>query len=402
MISVEEAQSIILNHVAVTAAEHIPLAQSVGCILREDIYADRPMPPFDRVTMDGIAIRYSSWTDGQRRYKIEDIQAAGMPQKALSDPGHCMEVMTGAIRPRGTDTVIPYEEIEIEDGMATIRTEIVKESQNIHVQGSDRRENEVLIPHGKMIGPAEINICATVGKTEILVSRFPCVLIISTGDELVPVEVRPLPHQIRRSNVFGLQASLRSIGVACDVAHLNDDKELITDSLSEYIQTYDAIVLSGGVSAGKYDFVPEALDGIGVHKLFHKVRQRPGKPFWFGQHPSGTTVFALPGNPVSSFLCTYRYFMPWLYRCVGSREPELNAVLTSDIHFPKDLTYFAQVSIHVSRDGIMMASPVEGNGSGDLANLSDADAFIELPRGKDYFAQGEAYRVFPYRSLNVN
>lgn len=399
MISVEEAEKIILHHIGSFGYTTVSLQQASSRILAEDIYTDRDLPPYNRVTMDGIAIDYSSWKQGRRSFEIEGIQAAGMPQKTIKNNDACLEVMTGAILPIGIDTVIRYEDLTLSDAIATINIDQLKQGQNVHSQGHDRLIGDLLLSKGHLIGPAEINVCATVGKTVIQVKSLPKVMIISTGDELVPISDQPKAHQVRRSNVFGLQSNLLALGIDADTNHINDDKSELNRLIADYLKTYDLIVLSGGVSKGKFDYIPEVLEELKVDKLFHKVRQRPGKPFWFGRHISGTTVFALPGNPVSSFLCTQRYLMPWLKQSLGIPSTTLSAALTQDISFSKDLDYFAQVKLSWI-DGTLSASPVEGNGSGDLANLTQADAFIQLPRGKDLFLKGEKYKVFPYRSLN--
>ena len=187
-------------------------------------------------------------------------------------------------------------------------------------------------------------------------------------------------------------------GIQADSDHLLDDKAALTEKIGEYIQNYDVIILSGGVSKGKFDFLPEVLESLGVKKLFHRIKQKPGKPFWFGQTESGCTVFGFPGNPVSSFLCYHRYFKTWLDASLQvAPSPRPYARLSGDVQFKKDLTYFLEVALDFSPKGELLAKPIKGNGSGDLANLVDADAFIELPRGKDHFAAGEVYPIFGYR-----
>ncbi len=400
MISVAEAEEIVLSRVRSYGIEEVTLSAAIGRVLMEDIRADRPLPPYDRVTMDGIAILYSSFDAGQRVYEIADIQAAGMPQKSLNDSSQCMEVMTGAILPADADTVIRYEDLTIHEGKVKINIETVKYKQNVHRLGSDRVLGEILVPSARIISGAEANICATVGKATVKVAKLPQVMVISTGDELVPIVEQPLPHQVRRSNVYALQTALQQSGINCDTAHLNDDIEELHGALSEYCASYDVLILSGGVSMGKYDYIPEILQQLGVEQLFHKVRQRPGKPFWFGEKSDGPVVFALPGNPVSSFACLHRYVYPWLFRSIGMSRTELFAELGAPISFTKDLTYFAQVRLSWDR-GRLIATPVEGNGSGDLANLSDADAFLEIPRGRDLYDPGEIFRIYPYRPLTL-
>ncbi|MEL6255308.1 MAG: molybdopterin molybdotransferase MoeA [Bacteroidota bacterium] len=398
MIPVEEALRLISENTFDFGTEEVHLDQSLGRILREHFYADRDFPPYDRVTMDGIAIAQASFASGQRRFKIEGVAAAGAPQQSLSDPANCLEVMTGAILPRGCDTVIRYEDIEEGEGKATIQLESMIHGQNVHNKGEDRAQGSVIVKQGKKISSAEIGVGATIGKVNVQVSRLPRTLIISTGDELVEIQEAPLPHQIRRSNIHRLKSTLRNYGIEADSHHFDDDFEEIKHKLQQMIERYDVILLSGGVSKGKFDYLPEALEAVGVQKLYHKIQQRPGKPMWFGRAPKDTFVFALPGNPVSSFLCMHRYFLSWLRESLQMETPAIpQAALAAPINFKPNLTYFAQVKLTYTADGKVMAHPVEGNGSGDLANLVDADAFIQLPQGKDVYEAGEVYGLLFYR-----
>ena len=397
MISVEEATRILLEHKIDVPNTLVPLEQALGRVLREDLVADRDFPPFDRVTMDGIAIHFDAFASGRRSFPVRAVGAAGAPQATLSDREGCVEIMTGAMLPEGADTVIRYEDLTMENGRATVGTEEVTRGQNIHRQGIDRQKGSIVVPSGRLLGSAEIGVAATVGRQHLRVAQFPPAIIISSGDELVDVYRTPLPHQIRKSNEHRLRATLRNWGIPADTAHLVDDPDIIRRRMEEFLGQYRVIIMSGGVSEGKFDFIPQALEALGVRRLFHKIRQRPGKPFWFGIHPQGTLVFALPGNPVSSFLCTLRYFHPWMLASLGLTRRQPYAVLAWDLHFKPDLTYFAQVRLEYASDGTLTAIPAEGHGSGDLANLVDADAFIELPRGQDLFRKGEAYPVWIYR-----
>jgi len=398
MITVQEATEIIRQHRLDFPVEEVPLTEAIGRVLREDLFADRPFPPYDRVTMDGIAIQYASFANGQRDFPIEKVIAAGDPEGVLENPDNCVEIMTGAVLPKGADIVIRYEDLEIKAGVAKIMTEAIKSSQNVHWKGSDRKQGSKIVEAGQLISPAEVGVAATIGKAKLKVTRLPKTAIISTGDELVDVSETPLPHQIRRSNVYRLQASLKQYKIEVDAYHLIDDQASIEKSIEQMLSTYDILLLSGGVSKGKFDFVPAAMEALGVKKLFHRIKQRPGKPFWFGLAPTGALVFALPGNPVSSFMCTQRYFVPWLRHSLGLDTLNLPiACLEQSVTFKPDLTYLCQVSTRFDTDGRLLAKPAEGHGSGDLANLVEADAFMELPRGKDVFEAGECFPVYFYR-----
>ena len=397
MITVEEALQLLATRTGDWGVEMLNFDQAVGRVLRENIIADRSLPPYDRVTMDGIAIQYESFKNGQKTFKIEGIAPAGAPQKRLEDSAACLEVMTGAIMPQVADTVIRYEDVVIKEQTATLASERVKSRQNIHFKGEDRQEGDILIHEGQVIRPAEIGICATVGKSKLKVSKLPRALIVSTGDELVDIDQFPKPHQVRKSNVYTIKAMLEKQGLIVDIDHLPDDYPKIIQSLDSHFGKYQVILLSGGVSKGKFDYVPKAMDELGVKKLFYKVQQRPGKPFWFGKHAGDCHIFALPGNPISSFLCTLRYFDHWLgmsLRRPASTPP--TARLVRDVVFKPDLTYFLEVKLHYDEKGNLGAEPAKGNGSGDLANLVNADAFIELPQGREKFNAGESFPCYPF------
>ncbi len=397
MVSVKQATDIVLANALPLPDETIPLHHSVGRVLREDLHADRDFPPFDRVSMDGIAICFANFEQGQRRFFIENTQAAGAPQLALAQMGNCLEVMTGAMLPQGTDTVIRYEDLSIDEGFATISIEKIQVAQHIHRQGVDRRAGEAIVAAGSLISPAEVGVAATVGKSKLRVTALPKVAILSSGDELVEVDETPLPYQIRKSNVHVMAAVLGTWGLSADLLHLPDDPAVIEATLANCLERYDVLLMSGGVSMGKFDHLPEVLEKLGVRKLFHKVSQRPGKPFWFGRSER-TVVFAFPGNPVSSFMCLHRYFRPWLRASLGLQTIENQcAVLTEDYFFKPDLTYFLQVKLANGQDGLLLATPVTGQGSGDLANLTDTDAFLELPLERQEFKAGDAFPVWPYR-----
>ena len=399
MISIEEATKIVLDHSKSYGEEMVPLSEATGRILRQDIHADRDFPPFTRVTMDGIAIRYNAYANGLRKFLIEGMQAAGTPQRTLLNPEGCLEVMTGAILPENTDTVIRYEDVKIENGTARLQANGIQKGQNAHFRAFDRKEGERLIPAGAIISPAEVGVAATVGLPSLKVAKLPTVAIISTGDELVEVEQTPEPHQIRTSNVYTIASTLYRWGIRPDRLHIADDMDATKAKLSACLEQYDVLILSGGVSKGRFDYIPAALNALGVTKLLHKVKQRPGKPFWFGESPNGKIIFALPGNPVSAFMCAMRYLRPWLRKSMGLAPIDHSyAVLAEDFKFKADLTYFLQVRTFVDPDtGRLMAVPAEGHGSGDLANLVDADAFLELPRGKDKFKKGKVFPLIPYR-----
>jgi molybdopterin molybdotransferase len=391
MITVQQATEIIqqIPFRAGTTTEDIDMA--TGYVLAENIVADRDMPPFHRATMDGIAIRFDDYKKGKRSFVIEGVQAAGQPQQNLQSG--CFEIMTGGMLPEGSDTVIRYEDLTIDNGTATVNAGIEK-SQSVHAQGIDAKAGEVLLRPGTLISPAEIALLASVGKKEVIVYEVDPIAIVTTGDEVVPIEVSPAPYQIRRSNGISLSSALDMMRIDSVITHLPDDPHILEQEIENILQKHDVVILSGGVSKGKFDYIPGILEKLGIEKAFHQVNQRPGKPFWFGRSET-KTVFALPGNPVSTFLCFHKYIKPWIEAGLGIRSHNTKAILAKDYTFKPGLTYFLQVKIDNS-NGQVSAIPDAGEGSGDFANLRNVDGFIELPSERSDFKKGE---VFPYISF---
>lgn len=393
ILPVADAFAAVMATVRDFGTELVPLEAATGRILREAVLADRDFPPFNRVTMDGISIAFDSYARGQRVFGLESVQAAGMPQLQLSNFADCMEVMTGAILPDLTDTVIQYEHLDITEHEGFKRFTIkqpVQKGQHIHLKGADAPAGKTLLEPGVRIGAAEIGVLATVGKTTVLVSKLPRIVLMATGNELVEVSEIPAEHQLRMSNIHSLQAALN---MPADKIHLTDDIHKLESYIQTILEHTDVLICSGAVSAGQFDHLPTALKNCGMQEIFHKVQQRPGKPLLFGKFPQRTVVFALPGNPVSGFMCCYRYILPWLNACMQANpQPQQSAILAEDVTFDKPLEYFLPVRLTGNS-----AQPVPYNGSGDLSSLLQADAFMALPAEQNFFAKGSSFVVYPFR-----
>ncbi|MFD0793714.1 molybdopterin molybdotransferase MoeA [Mucilaginibacter litoreus] len=399
MISVEEAEKIILAQEQEYGTEVVPFEHALGRVLAENIVADRDLPPYNRATMDGIAITYQAFVQQINTFTVRSTQAAGESPVNIININECVEIMTGAALSASVDTVIRYEDIEIKGGLVFVLIDPanIKQGQNIHQKGKDKKQGDIAAKAGLRITPAIISLAASVGKTRLKVKKLPKIIVISSGDELVDVVAEPLTYQIRRSNNYMVKAALSQHGIIADLLHIPDDPLIIAVKLKDCLQKYDVILLSGGISMGKFDYIPAALENSGAAKLFHKVTQRPGKPFWFGKHPVGTLVFAFPGNPVATFMCLHRYFLPWLNRSLNlPQPPTIYARLATDFTFTPPLQYFLQVKLNFTHEAVLTATPVEGNGSGDFANLVDTDAFIELPANRTNFKAGEVFKVWKF------
>lgn len=401
MISVQQAEEIVLSQYQDYGKESISYDLVIGRVLAEDILADRDLPPFDRPTVDGIAIRFTSYEEGFRSFNIKAIQSAGETSVAIDSEDQCIEIMTGAALDSTVDTVIRYEDITVDNGIATININI-KKGQNIHLKGKDKKAGEILVKANQVITPAIIGITASVGKTSLWVKKLPKIAIISTGDEMISPELTPTAFQLRCSNGVTISSVLEKYKIKADLIHLNDDYEEIKKELSNCIDTYDILLMSGGVSMGKFDYLPQVCGELGIKKLFHKIKQRPGKPFWFGKSQNQKLVFAFPGNPVSVFMCLHRYFIPWLERSLEiPQSSPLYAILENDIEFPFSLQYFAQTKLQINKQGQLIANIVDTNGSGDFSHLAETNAFVELPLEQNTFRKGEVYKVWQYSFLNL-
>jgi molybdopterin molybdotransferase len=390
MLTTAEALQAVLDAVPTFPAVRVAAKDASGRVLRQVVRAERDQPPFDRVMMDGIAFAWSSYKAGLRRFPIQAMQAAGDPVLTLDD-GHCIEVMTGAVMPVSADCIVPVERITIAGGVAEIEADYeVSKDRFIHLQGSDYAKGAYMLRPGKRVSPLDIAIIASCGETEVEVSADPVIRVISTGNELVAAGEPIEPQQIRMSNGPAILALLESHGYRhSEHTLVGDDIDALRAQLTANLRDADVLVLSGGVSMGKADFVPQVLAELGVELVFHKVSQRPGKPLWFGKGPEQQLVFALPGNPVSALVCSRQYLIPALARASAADEaPPEFATLAARIVFPTDLTCFQPVKLISSAAGQTLAMPVKTNTSGDFASLSATDGYVELPKEQSEFPAG--------------
>jgi molybdopterin molybdotransferase len=384
LISPAEAEAAIRQHATRLPAVRMPLAELAGAVLRESITATRDQPPFDRVTMDGIAFAFESWQNGRSSFRIAGTQAAGAAPLTLGDPNECIEVMTGAMLPIGCNCVVPVENIEVRDGVAQLRDDAPAPVRNfnVHARGIDSRRGDLLLASGCHLGPPEVAVIASNGQSHALVARAPKIVVISTGDELVEPGRSLLDWQISRSNVYAVLASLRRHGhTALSQDHIADDLPTLRTRLREHLATNDVLILSGGVSMGRFDYVPQVLEELGVRVVFHKVAQRPGKPIWFGVGAGGQTVYALPGNPVSTLVCLTRYVLPGLLSAQGAAPAAVETMtLAQSYEVKPSFAVFLPVKLAHDLAG-QCAAPHPTQGSGDFTSLIGTLGFVELPPG---------------------
>lgn len=380
-ITPSQAEELVLASAHRLEVESVALRDSLGRILRKPLVADRPFPPFDRVTMDGIAFQH----DERKEYALHGLHPAGSPLPEALPSGSCWQIMTGAALPPDCDTVVPYEEIELRETHARLTGEATP-GIFIHREGTDAKTGDELVKAGTRIGPAHLGLAASVGAVEMQVARRPKIAILSTGDELVLPEEQPETHQLRQSNGLTLKAAIERWGAAeISLLHLADDLAATTDGIRKAMDGNDLVIISGGISKGRKDFVLPAMKSLVGDPLFHGVLQRPGKPlaFWPG-------VAALPGNPNSTLTTFHRYLIPLLNAMSGTPQRSVIKLPfeTEIIRHPR-LTVF--VPCMISEEGKFR--PLVPQNSGDFVTPLSATGFAEVAPGSDTETTG-LYRAY--------
>jgi molybdopterin molybdotransferase len=400
MLSFQEARKLVIQRTAPHIATHPrpiakkTLSEALGDALAQEIRSDRDYPPFDRSTRDGYAVRSAEASQGAALRCVGEIKAGDSVTQPLAT-GTCIQIMTGAAVPAEADAVVMIEFTERVGENVTFER-ATNPSQNIVKKGSEARSSDIALKPGLRLGFAELALAAQVGAAELLCARRPRVAILSTGDEVVPVTEKPGPFHIRNSNGVSLAAQVRlaggepvPLGNAFD--RVDDLGAKIELGLKE-----DILVLSGGVSMGKYDLVETVLKSLGAEFYFDAVAIRPGKPAVFGRCRD-TFVFGLPGNPVSTMVTFQLFVAPAIDVLGGARPrslPLLEANLTKTLHEKPGLTHF--LPAHFEWTGISPeVCPLTWQGSGDITALTHANCFIVVPADRQDISAGEKVSVLP-------
>ena len=390
------AQALTIKHLPAVRPIECPLSKCAGRILRQPIHADRPFPPFNRSMMDGYALRVAEIKQ-HNSFKITAQAMAGAQPIAIGNTsGQCVEIMTGAVVPDDADCVVPYEETEeLEDGHIRLLYPDKHASGNcIHKLGSDHPAGEVLLSPGRLIGSREVAIAASCGYTNLQVSKIPSICIVSTGDELVEIANKPAAHQIRRSNDIAVETALARLQLhAKTLVHLPDERTTSQQQLTQIIKDNEFVIITGGVSMGKKDYIPDVLNELGLDCHFHGVRQKPGKPFGYWSRPD-CSVFALPGNPLSVLISLHRYVIPALQRALGQNESShSNVKLSQSTKCRNDITVFLPIELDANGN----ATPLPAQNSGDLVSILASSGFIELqPNAQREYPQGSRHRYISW------
>jgi molybdopterin molybdotransferase len=395
-LTVSQAGEKLRGMAPVRRSERVPLDLCLGRTLTREVLADRDLPPYDRVCVDGYALRSIDWDNGLREYRVCGAALAGAPRHEAPPEGSCLEVMTGSVRPEGCDRIVRLEDA-MWAGEGRILFEKSKLGTDIHLQGQDVRKGAPVLQAMTRLGAAEIAVLASVGCAVPEVLMHPRVAILATGDELVGLHDQPEAHQIRRSNDRFVSACLGGMGFPAPTRiHVSDNLEEIVQAITTLLANHQVLILSGGVSVSRRDFVPKALELAGVTQIFHKVAQRPGKPLWTGAGPEGQFVAALPGNPVAAAICFSRYVKPVLRRSLGLTDETHTVRISFPVAAHFEMTRFVAVRLRDDGAGARIAHPFEGNGSGDFLHLAGTDGFVEIPPQRGTLQPDAILRFHPW------
>lgn len=395
MIEFSEALQLILNQAHSFGTEKIGIDNALGRILAKNIYSDRDYPPFNRASMDGYAVRFQDFEKEIRNFKLIETIYAGESTDKVIEKGECYKIMTGAAVPLSADFIVRVEDSKIEhDSSVSLIDDNINKYKNIAKQGEDTKQGNLVLSKGNVINAAIWATLAVLGKAEIEVQKLPKVAIITTGNEIKQVFEPVNSVQIRDSNSFTIKALLNKFKIdEIEKYNVKDEKLQIEEVLSKALKN-DILIITGGVSAGDADYIPETLQKIGVQKIFHKVKIKPGKPIWFGITENKAVVFALPGNPFSVQVA-----------CKIFLEPFLNASFQTQLLKNETHIYTGTERIKINQLDEFLPSKFNYNtlglelcpynGSGDISAILNSDGLILHSNDSKNLVYGN--KVFFYR-----
>ena len=390
MISVQEAKRLINENVSPLATVVFSLQQATGLVLAEDVYASTDIPAFPQSSMDGYAFSFHDWQKN-KKLKIAGEVAAGSNETFLLSPGNAVRIFTGAPVPAGADTVIMQEKIKTQNGELIIEDETLQVGNSVRPKGSEIKAGALALEKGNILSPAAIGFLAGIGISAIKVYPNPSISIIITGNELQQPGQTLQHGQVYESNSFALKAILQQLHIYdVEVFYAADKPGIVSDTLNKALEQSDVVLLTGGISVGDYDFVLQAATNCHVEKLFHKIKQRPGKPLYFGKKEN-KLVFGLPGNPSSVLTCFYQYVIPALEK-LSNRKIGLQTLkvpLSKALQKNTGLTHFLKGFY----DG-KTATPLDAQESFRLSSFAKANCLIQIDEEMTSLKEGELVNVY--------
>jgi len=387
MISVTEAKQIILNHLPDRKTMLLPLSEAAGLVTSSEVIAGTDIPGFPQSSMDGYALKYE---DRNLPLEISGEMAAGTTAALQITNGQASRIFTGAPLPEGADTVVMQEKITVENQILVIHDENLSLGLNVRPKGSEVKQGAVAMGAGMVLSPAAIGFLAGIGKDKVEVYRPPVVAVILTGNELQDPGKELAFGQVYEANSYQLKAALEKTGVKeIRIFRAEDDPETLQQVLEQTLAASDLVLLNGGVSVGDYDFVTRAAKHCGIEEKFHKIRQKPGKPLFFGTKGE-KLVFGLPGNPSSSLTCFYQYVLPAVEQLSGLKNSiqKINATATHNYTKPPGLTHFLKAFYENGS-----VTPLHAQESYRLHSFAQANCFLVLPEESVGCKKGDTVEI---------
>ncbi len=386
MISVENAKKLILKNVNALSASNVKLADAVGCLLFEDVVSPVNLPPFDQSAMDGYAIKYADFIQNTG-IKIEGEVPAGDFYKKELTCGHAVKIFTGAPVPAGADTIVIKEKVSAENGNIIIDAPLLKQGANIRKTGSQIKKGIVALRKKTILTPGGVGYLAAMGISTVKVYAKPSVSLVVTGNELVKPGKLLNNGQVYESNSYALESALKLIGL--DVKNniaVKDNLKGLSKTLRKVMKNSNIVLITGGISVGDYDFTGKALSELGVKTIFYKIKQKPGKPLFFGKYGE-TLIFGMPGNPAAVLTCFYEYVYPTIKLMRGLK----NAFLPK-IYLPMGTNFSKQKGVSLFLKGKLsnnVVNPLDGQESFILSSFAAADCLIYLPEKSEDIKKGD-------------
>lgn len=385
-ISVADARQLIQQYAKPLPVKQWPLQVAAGCCLAADVLAAVQVPAFWQSSMDGYAY---AWQAGRSEYELVGEQAAGKAHLQPLQPGQAVRIFTGAALPPGADTVLMQEKAVVSNGVLQVQDELLQQGANVRPPGSELQQGEVVLPAGTWLTAAAMGVLASAGLSSVPVYPRPRVAIIVTGNELQAPGL-PLQYgEVYEANSYALLAALQRLSIQASVQRVPDDADALVAAISQQLDKCDVLLVTGGVSVGDYDYTPQALAAAGATTIFHKVKQKPGKPLLFAMRGQ-QLLFGLPGNPASVLSCFYQYVLP----AIGSvmqvplALPSMQLPLQHAWQKPAGLTHFLKARVADAAVSIM-----QGQESYKLRSFAQANAVAEMPADQTLWEAGDIIRV---------
>jgi molybdopterin molybdotransferase len=390
MISVKIAKELVTKHSHLQSSIKIRLEDCINHVLAEDIYALRDIPGFHQSAMDGFALRIDDYNI-KNKLTIKGESKAGIPYNSTLGPGEASRIFTGAPVPVGADTIVIQENITIQNDQLIINDKLLQKGSNVRPMGSEIKANSLAFKKGSLLTPAAIGFLAGIGIYEVSVYSSPVIHLIVTGNELTKPGTKLLFGQVYESNSYTISAALQQMGLKLlSITQVKDDYKKIENTILNKLNDSEILLITGGISVGDYDYIAKALNACGVEQVFHGIKQKPGKPLFFGCKGK-KLIFGLPGNPSSVLTCFYEYVYPCIKAMMGYSQtnlPKKTLPLSNAYQKKSGLTHFVK-AFCTAQD----VTPLHAQESYRMQSFAVSNCLICLGEEKEFFQNGDQVEV---------